>query len=214
MPATLGTQPCQGTHLHPAAPTWNQTSTPGSCEICATYCRGFGFTTDSWQSLSSCSVSSAMRPLEGMPSRMVSRAASCRGFWTAGLWTRGRGKEEREEGGRGREWGGDAGWRCAAGGRVGGRAGVPMAQPSMERAASQRHVFVHFRHSRGALAVLFKLHATSIPLLLRRCRGAAAAWLHLLIAALLLSLLAAATAGACSLEPRWDVNASMPARPE
>lgn len=29
---------------------WNQTSRPGSCDIRATYCRGFGFTTLSWQS--------------------------------------------------------------------------------------------------------------------------------------------------------------------
>ena len=29
---------------------WNQTSRPGSCEMRATYCRGLGFTTLSWQS--------------------------------------------------------------------------------------------------------------------------------------------------------------------
>mmetsp|Transcript_15609 Transcript_15609/g.51242 ORF Transcript_15609/g.51242 Transcript_15609/m.51242 type:complete len:339 (-) Transcript_15609:59-1075(-) len=52
---------------------WNHTSIPGTLGISAAYCRGLIFRTLSWQSARRSMVSSAMRPLEGMPMRMASR---------------------------------------------------------------------------------------------------------------------------------------------
>lgn len=61
--------------------------------------------------LSSCRVSSAMRPLEGSASRSVSRASSCAGLTTAGAAGRGVG---RRLGGGGRRRSGGARPGCAA----------------------------------------------------------------------------------------------------
>ena len=55
---------------------WNQTSMPGTFGISAAYCLGLIFRTLSWQSPRRSIVSSAIRPLLGMPMRMESRAST------------------------------------------------------------------------------------------------------------------------------------------
>mmetsp|Transcript_27754 Transcript_27754/g.68262 ORF Transcript_27754/g.68262 Transcript_27754/m.68262 type:complete len:228 (-) Transcript_27754:290-973(-) len=55
---------------------WNHTSMPGTLGISAAYCRGLILRTLSWHALRSSMVSSAMRPLLGMPIRTELRVST------------------------------------------------------------------------------------------------------------------------------------------
>lgn len=74
----------------------------GSCNTChPMYGQHVGKQAGRALALSSCSVSSAMRPLEGSASRSASRASSLAGFWTV----RAAGQRQKQRGRDGREGG-------------------------------------------------------------------------------------------------------------